>query len=640
MMNGQLDSRASTLSAAVFFLLSLAIACLFATVQTDLWIALASGRWMVEHGAVTSHDTFTYTVPGREWINQNWLSHLVLYWLYANAGPLPTLIVTWFVAFCIFALVAYRVSYRTSSTTVGLVAAGIAAFVCRGFLDPRPSIFGLLMLGCTWTLLQSLADPAHPKRSWPAIPLAIVLVIWSCTHGSFVFGFQLVFLFLCCALVPHSILNRWDRPSLRQAIAVVAAAIAALVLSILIGPYHVKNFIHPLTVAQSPSWRSINEWQPAWVFDAYPPTYAFWCVLLGAAVAITFERRSRPRDTQSEKHSVALFELLATLVALALALWARRFISLFCVIGAETIAVAIFQLRAGRVGHGTMHAVRRFNFALIAACVALFAGLGWQVRSIRAELSNPPPANLFDWIVGMILTPVDSFEFLQRNGLKLKVFTDWLAGGPLEFFAPDCKVYIDGRAQQVFPLELFETHRNLMTGGLDANAIDRVLDDSQTEAIVLSRGVEQLDPLPQFVVSRLPKWLPILTTGRSSLLLRNPSPALTDLGRMEREGRLWWPDLPLVDVSRANIYLYTEPRDERRAVELLRSALSKDPLLGKAIYPQLTAVWVGTGQRDRAWWFFQTELQKVDDPATPLGESDREELRIVIGRCRTILDKR
>src|SRR5205823_9550553 len=51
----------------------------------DGWMALVSGRWIVQHG-LPSHDALTVFAHGHRWIDQQWLAQLSLYGLWRLGG--------------------------------------------------------------------------------------------------------------------------------------------------------------------------------------------------------------------------------------------------------------------------------------------------------------------------------------------------------------------------------------------------------------------------------------------------------------------------------------------------------------------------------------------------------------------------
>ena len=69
------------------------LAALFGIKQldnSDTWWHLASGRWMVENWSIPSQDVLSFTVPGHDWINLQWLFDLLMYAVYqvGEAGAL------------------------------------------------------------------------------------------------------------------------------------------------------------------------------------------------------------------------------------------------------------------------------------------------------------------------------------------------------------------------------------------------------------------------------------------------------------------------------------------------------------------------------------------------------------------------
>ncbi len=616
-----------------FFVLALAAALASPAVGTDLWIALASGRQIAADGRVPQTDSFSYTFAGRPWFNQNWLSHLLLYSLHARLGPTATVAAPWLAAAAIFTLIAARIRARTNSTTFALIAAGLAALACRGYFDPRPATFGYLLLAATWSLLLALGDPLHTRRSWPAIPLCIVLIIWACAHGSFVFGYELVALFILTAFVPHSLLPRRPRPAPRQAIAAVAAALTAFIITAVFGPFGLANFTHPLTVASSPVWRTINEWQPPWVPNISPPVIAFWSVLAIALVAALIARSRPEKSNALPQPALSLVEFAAVLVSLAMCLWARRFIPIFFIISTEPIA-ALIASRGMRKPDLPRRFWSRITTVLVStAAIALLIQLTLQLRDARRALASPPPGNLFEWAVAYDYSPADGIDFIRRNNLQLNLLTDWLNAGPVVFLAPGNKVFVDGRAQQLYSVDHFLTFQDLMAGNLDATQTQQLLDDSHTDAILLAPHFTPANGLPRHILARPDDWLLVLRSDNSMLFLRRPSPALAELGQLERTDRAVWPDTPLAKATRANVLLKSDPPDEPRAIELMKSAINSDPSLGRSLYPALTAIWLRRNQTREAADFLNAEAARISAMPTPLDPSTRMTLEATLHRC-------
>ena len=82
---------------------------------TDIWIGLASGRYILEQGEVPTSDPFSYTFAGEPFFNQNWLSHVAFFWVYDRIAPAAVVLLTWLSNAAIYGLVLYAVRVRCRS---------------------------------------------------------------------------------------------------------------------------------------------------------------------------------------------------------------------------------------------------------------------------------------------------------------------------------------------------------------------------------------------------------------------------------------------------------------------------------------------------------------------------------------------
>ena len=69
------------------FLMGCVMGAMSSHSTNDTWIALATGRYIFEHGEVPITDPFSYNFNGRPFFNQNWLSHVTFYWFYDRIAP-------------------------------------------------------------------------------------------------------------------------------------------------------------------------------------------------------------------------------------------------------------------------------------------------------------------------------------------------------------------------------------------------------------------------------------------------------------------------------------------------------------------------------------------------------------------------
>lgn len=74
-------------SLALCLALAATIGILTIYVNEDLYLSFAAGR-DIDNGLLATPDHWSFTAPGRIWINQAWLSHFVFFKAFEKLGPL------------------------------------------------------------------------------------------------------------------------------------------------------------------------------------------------------------------------------------------------------------------------------------------------------------------------------------------------------------------------------------------------------------------------------------------------------------------------------------------------------------------------------------------------------------------------
>jgi hypothetical protein len=154
----------------------------------DGWMAIVSGRWIVQHG-LPSHDALTVFAHGRRWIDQQWLAQLALYGLWRLGGvKLALLVHALLVTSGLAGAALFARSRGATARSVTWIAIPvlIAYYPVASVMRPQSFAFPLFA-AVLWLVL---ADGRHPSRRvfW-TLPL---LVLWTNLHGSVVLGAMLV----------------------------------------------------------------------------------------------------------------------------------------------------------------------------------------------------------------------------------------------------------------------------------------------------------------------------------------------------------------------------------------------------------------------------------------------------------------
>ena len=158
---------------------------------------LASGKWMLEHGALLRADVFSSTVSGQPYSVGEWLGQIVLYLSYLAGGWTGLVILRGLlVASCAFFLT--RVALRGGAPVIVAVPVTCAALILSEIVwTDRPHLFTLALFPLMLDVL--LLARAGRFRLLLAVPPLILL--WTNLHGGYALGLALVGIFTLEALL-------------------------------------------------------------------------------------------------------------------------------------------------------------------------------------------------------------------------------------------------------------------------------------------------------------------------------------------------------------------------------------------------------------------------------------------------------
>jgi hypothetical protein len=347
----------------------------------DTWVALACGRHFINQGisvdkvtvepfSANSHhagptleeiatwpnwaqritekvgiNTVKYWHP-TGWINQNWLTHVIFYWL-VHDSPIAddanlsfNSLIYWKFALYIIAVICvyYTGKILGVNPALSAVFACFAVFIGRSFLDVRPAGFSN-MLVAVYMLILALTTYRNILYIWLVVPLT---VFWCNVHGGYLYVFIMLvpfirlylgaalpkkwivilniasFLFFFILLgskydeessslflkafvglfalavldfVQVSFRERFVSIGLRGVCHTVAAGIIAFFAMIIFNPFHLTNLTHTFVIGFSKHaemWRAVNEWHPAFEWgNPVGTSYPFLVlVILGIGVSV------------------------------------------------------------------------------------------------------------------------------------------------------------------------------------------------------------------------------------------------------------------------------------------------------------------------------------------------------------------
>jgi hypothetical protein len=247
--------------------------------QFDLWQHLACGREIVRSGHILTIDTFTHTIAGQPFIDQNWLAQIIFYGVYALGGlPLLTLFVSSLYAAALM-LITYCCWKRSQHYLASILCGVLALWLGIENMSMRPQVFSALFLAAELFALWFLSD------SWKPIAVAPILLLWTNCHGAFTLGIGLPgIFFIGTALTNYQAERNWRKavfnPSARSYLLCVALAVVASFCN----PHPAQTFSYVARNMAISIMLEVREWEPVSINSVMG--IAFLSSIIGAIVVL------------------------------------------------------------------------------------------------------------------------------------------------------------------------------------------------------------------------------------------------------------------------------------------------------------------------------------------------------------------
>jgi hypothetical protein len=401
--------------------IAVAVLALLTPAQPDTFWHLRAGADIWRTGHVPRVDLYSHTAYGTPWPDHEWLSQLLMYAAYRAGRGMPGLELGAAVLIVAAAATAYRLMVGPRLTRFVLLTVGLSIASCAWSL--RPQILTLFLLAfLVWLLVRD-------RQLWLIPPY---FLLWANAHGGVALGG--VVLAVCTVAAGL----RWLRtrgPDDRRRVRTVALVLPLAGLAVAATPlgFHIYRFV--VTSAARSYAVQIAEWfvlRPDSLFGLL-----FWGATIAFASLIVARRRALAAGDWTAWAVVA-----AALALLPLAVRSARNIGPFLILAIPAASQALgptFRFRLSRRPGPPSPDHPRANLALllgVAAAATVAVALGWRAQ----------PAALY-W------NPIGPGALRALSGCPGPLFNFYGDGGPLVWFAPDRRDFIDGR-QDPFPVWL------------------------------------------------------------------------------------------------------------------------------------------------------------------------------------------
>ena len=266
----------------------------------DLAYHVRAGHEILDLGTIPRVDSFTFTVAGQPWFDQQWGSQLLLALIDAAGGWHAQALVRAGLVALTFAMVffACRARGARSPVAAGLTLAGFVVAAVN--LSMRPQLLALPLFAAS--LLIWASRSRYPRAMW-AIPL--FAAVTANLHGSFVLFPILPFLAWAADRESHA----EGRRALRVTLATTIATF--------ITPFGPRVWLYATDLSTSPLIRrTIEEWQPPALTE--PTGALLYASIFGTVVLLS---RRRPPAPALDLFMLGLFAVPAFVAVRGLLWW-------------------------------------------------------------------------------------------------------------------------------------------------------------------------------------------------------------------------------------------------------------------------------------------------------------------------------
>lgn len=438
--------------AALICLLALA-ASIYPASDPDLYIMLATGRYVAQTGQAPTVDLWSHTAYGQPWQMHEWLGALIFYGLFSVWGISGIIIFKAALLAAAFALALSAMRLKGVSPGAALAVSALALLAVNYGFAERIQIFAFFFLVLIIYWLELWRQKKVPFRIFFPIVLA-VLILWANIHITYVFGLFILGLYLLDDAWGQLRGREWSglgRSFLKFAAAFVATGANPY------GFYHavwaLSYYFRPeLQKADAQIYTSILEYQPL-----LSPGLSREPLVIYGLLWISFSLLGILLGWRRLKISFAVLWLLFTYWAVGYVrfLWMQVFITIIGV-GWHWQGAVDHLIVKSRIWNSKFRMPG--NAIFVGLVVLILAGAGLYQRSgkhlwQRVELGWRPR-----------MQSERGAEFLKANLGGGKLFNDFDIGGYLLW--KQIPVFVDGRIAPYFGTEVLNDHHRIYQGNL------------------------------------------------------------------------------------------------------------------------------------------------------------------------------
>lgn len=413
----------------------------------DLFWHIKTGEYIVANKSVPMTDPFSYTIEGKSWLSNQWLSDILLYTIHKFFNFNGLILFKATLISIVFLIMLSAFFKRNAYSWLYILIASAAVFCSNNRFILRPDNFTLFFTSLYIYIFTMSGNKTAcgcqqgvTKKNNYLFALPFLQILWVNTHGGFIIGLLLTGLFLIEEIFETKVLPLFlrmnstcnSRLRLQRAFLLAGAVLCASFIS----PFGPKIILYPFKLVGSKFFQgSVLEWLSIFsVINLKIETICLF-IFLSVIAIISFLLNLR---------RIRIFNLLYCIVFGFLAVYSRRYIPLFAIGSTICFGLNITDV-FDKVSFNVKRSLLKISsFANISVVFLLCAAIFFVITNRYYRKIEVPK----DFGLGIAenLQPIDACKFIKENKIKGRMFNSYDFGAYLIYaLYPEHKVFMDGR---------------------------------------------------------------------------------------------------------------------------------------------------------------------------------------------------
>lgn len=404
----------------------------FNCIDWDLWARLSVGKVFSLTGTVLQHDIFSFTPIKKLWIDHEWGSSVIFYYISHYFGDTGLIVLKIFLSFTIMFLISRIIKSQNpvKNAHLNIIFYMFVYLLMFGGLGSTVRCHQFTFL--FFTLMIYLLEKVRKGNDHYLFFIPLIMLFWANMHGGFVSGVGLLSIYGI-----GEFLNK--KPYKKYIITLIPT-----VLITLINPYGI-NYWYYIIEATTMKRPHITEWMSTNLFGPVLSWKGFKIVFVMSLVGLIFSFiKKKPKYKEIDKVKYILL-----FVTLFLALKHIKHQPFFGIVAGSFLYhdfySIFFSIKNYLVGHFGDKWEKILKNTAIVKDTILYS----IIIVSGALLMYTTPIKI---IVPADTYPIGAVEFIRQNNISGNLVTLFHWGSYVTWkLYPRCKVALDGRYEEVYP---------------------------------------------------------------------------------------------------------------------------------------------------------------------------------------------